>query len=101
MTAYTPAPWHVDGALVRDASGRVLLTVPLSFDRDGLAMAELIAAPELLATLRRVRTLIDGGYLRAPGWEELTLDEKAASKQQSVYDEIGAILRRIDGEVNP
>lgn len=66
------------------------------------ANARLIAAaPEMFAVLHRVRALIDNGYLRDPDWEWLTLDQKAASKQQSVYDQITALLRRIDDEPDP
>jgi hypothetical protein len=55
MTPYTPDPWHIDGALVCDSAGRILATVPYSREQAQL----MAAAPELLATLRRVRSVID------------------------------------------
>lgn len=66
---------------------------------DDLANTKLASAsPELLAVAKRLVTLIDNGFLRESGWEEMTLEEKVASKQQSIYNEAIAAIKKANGE---
>jgi hypothetical protein len=60
--------------------------------------AQLMAAsPELLKLAERLVTLIDGGYLRDPEWETLTEYQKQNSKQQGIYDQAQAIIKKARG----
>ena len=102
MTNHTPGPWRTGaGNFGRILAGRIIVAETHTDDtfgeREELANARLIAAaPELLDAMRWVRTLIDNGYLRDPEWETLTLEQKADSKQQSIYDQISSLLSRIE-----
>lgn len=65
---YTPGPWHIDGAQIRDAGGQALASVPYALGDDtDRANARLIAAaPELaaaaLALLQRIDAMTTAAF---------------------------------------
>jgi hypothetical protein len=65
---------------------------------DGKQNATLAAsAPDLLAACKRAMLAIDTGFLREPNWEEMTLEQKRDSRQQSVYNDLAAAIARATG----
>ncbi len=114
MTAqkHTPGPWFANQQSARAFDGRIPIVggntqlVALTTrvhqhfanaqgDAETQeANARLIAcAPAMLATLRRVMNMIDNGVMRETGWEEMSLEAKAVSLQQSIVDQITTILK--------
>lgn len=87
MTAHTPGPWSIERGQVRNAHGEALASVPytLGGPEDAANGRLIAAAPELAYLLRTILDVWDDHHIIGP----------------TVYHDARAILRTIDGEVNP
>lgn len=95
MTAYTPAPWHLDRGQVRTSSGDVVASYPYTLgDAVDHANGRLIAAAPELADM--LRAIVNAAYL-----SDTKLAQTNPRRQQAIEQaehDARELLRRIDGE---
>lgn len=100
---HTPGPWTLrSGAFAglgqQVLSGKDLVATVHSpvgrIDQESPNARLIAAAPDLLAACKRALLAIDTGYLRDPDWESMTLEQKRASRQQSVYNDLESAIAK-------